>query len=154
MNKNIIYAGGALLLLIALIYFLSNGKGETSTVGISNADSIATDIISMTGIDTASSDQTKVAGTDVVVIPKGIDKAKVVEDIKELVAESDNKGKTCETMYTEYEALINKLVKDKNNKNLLEELETWSNDIIFQQCKKRDILFSEKVDALSDKLIN
>lgn len=63
-----------------------------------------------------------------------IKKAEKLE--KENIAKSENKGKTCDEIIQELDALVDAIVKDKTNKDLMSKLAKWNTDVLHNNCRK------------------
>lgn len=78
---------------------------------------------------------------------KAAEKKKILE---EQLKKSPNKGKNCEDILKEYEELVNKFLQG-GGANALSELAAWSNDPVFNTCKK-DPNFKDRFMAIENKL--
>ena len=83
-----------------------------------------------------------------------VDEAKKAQEKKEILEaqldKSPNKGKTCDDMLKEYEDLVNKYLSG-GGVAALKELSSWSNDPLFNTCKKNPA-FKDKFAAIEEKM--
>lgn len=83
-----------------------------------------------------------------------VDEKKKAEEKKKILEEqlkkSPNKGKDCNDMLKEYEALVDKFLSGGGIK-ALNELSAWSNDPLFNTCKK-DPNYKDKFKAIENKM--
>ncbi len=68
---------------------------------------------------------------------------KVIDKIKEeQVKASPNKEKTCEDILEEYKTTVNKFL-ESNDVKYIQIISSWSNDVVFNQCKNDSELKAE-----------
>lgn len=83
-----------------------------------------------------------------------VDEEKKAEEQKKILEEqlkkSPNKGKNCEDILKEYEDLVNKFLKGGGVK-VLNELSLWTNDPLYNTCKK-DPKYRDKFIAIENKM--
>lgn len=65
---------------------------------------------------------------------------KVIKEAEKLaeenIAKSENKGKSCDEIIKELDALIVEIIKDKTNKELMTQLAKWNTDVLHNNCRK------------------
>lgn len=83
-----------------------------------------------------------------------VDEEKKAQEKKEILEaqldKSPNKGKTCDDMLKEYEDLVNKYLNG-GGVAALKELSSWSNDPLFNTCKKNPA-YKDKFAAIEEKM--
>ncbi len=84
-----------------------------------------------------------------------VDQAAKIEEkkeiLKEQLKESPNLGKDCESLLKEYGELVDQYVKGENQDAVLAQLAKWSNDVIFNKCRKNPD-YADKFYELEDRM--
>lgn len=159
MNPKII-----MVVSIALISLILSCKNDTglynSAVKKEALDTILSNIIYSTDSTTFSNaiheDKSKpeviineVTGNAIDVKKVSINKDSISELIGDRIKASFNKGKTCEDMFTEYEALIKAYISSEDDKVGIQIAE-WIKDPLHLNCYKSNQEYKTKVDKLDD----
>jgi hypothetical protein len=140
-----------------LVSSCKQDKASETQVAKAIMDSIITDLVP---IDTMALNNTvelkpqKVAGTNIQVKQTKINLDSVKKIIAEKVDDSINKGKTCESMIVEYEALIKKVVANKKDKSAIKELSEWTKDILHAQCLKTNEKYRLRKEKLDEQMVD
>lgn len=146
-----------IILISIFIISCKQDKVAESQVTEAIMDSIITDLVP---IDTMALNNTvelnpqKVLGTNIQVKQTKINIDSVKKIIAEKVEDSINKGKTCESMIVEYDALIKKVVANKKDKSAIKELSEWTKDILHAQCLKTDEKYRLRKEKLDEQLVD
>jgi hypothetical protein len=85
-----------------------------------------------------------------VVVDKEKQAAEKKKILEEQLKQSPNKGKDCDDILKEYEELVNKFLGGGGAK-ALKELSAWSNDPLYNTCKK-DPKYKDRFTAIENKM--
>ena len=153
----------ALFMVLSLFACKSDNSADTEDISDETVEAMVDDIIEeqMAEIELAENadEQTKASTVanevefelEEVKIDVEKKKAQKKEILSEQYKDSPNRGKDCDRIMKDYEALVNKYLKQEDVEGVLKELGTWANDPIYNRCKK-DPAYKDKFYELEEKM--